>query len=196
MVNNNISSQTMYNVANSYSKHSAKKENKTDNAENNKSAEASKSSKASSKETSSYERKNTINNIISQAETQAKNFEILISSTFKKQSNKALLVSYASNNKLKNFFSNLTVDASTIAKAKKDISEDGYYGVNQTSERILSFAKAVAGNDPKKLQEMRDAVEKGFKQVERMWGGDLPEISQKTYEKVMSTFDELQGKNL
>ena len=95
---------------------------------------------------------------------------------------------------LKNFYQNLTVDAKTIEKAKQDISEDGYYGVNQTSERILSFAKAIAGDDPKKIQEMRDAVEKGFKKAEQMWGDKLPDISQRTYDKVMSTFDEWQGK--
>lgn len=190
---NNISNQTMYNVANSYSQYSSKKTDTKDSAENKETSVSSKPSNSNDRKTSS-ERKSSINSILSQAENKAKNFEILISSTFKKQSNKSLLVSYASSNQLKNFFSNLKVDASTIAKAKKDISEDGYYGVKQTSERILSLAKAVAGNDPKKLQEMRDAVEKGFKNVERMWGGELPEISQQTYEKVMSTFDELQGK--
>lgn len=32
---------------------------------------------------------------------------------------------------------NFTADADTIAKAKEDISEDGYWGVKQTSSRIL-----------------------------------------------------------
>lgn len=96
---------------------------------------------------------------------------------------------------LKNFYKNLTVDAKTIAKAKEDISEDGYYGVNQTSDRILSFAKSIAGDDPKKMEEMCNAVEKGFKQAEKMWGDKLPDISQKTYDKVMETFDKWQGKD-
>ena len=33
---------------------------------------------------------------------------------------------------------NFTADADTIAQAKEDISEDGYWGVNQTSDRIFS----------------------------------------------------------
>ena len=140
-----------------------------------------------------YKEKQNIDAMLKQAELQTKNFEKLVSSMFDKQANKFSLVTKFETGGLKEFYKNLTVDAKTIAKAKEDISEDGYYGVKQTSERIVSFAKAVAGNDPKKLEEMRNAVEKGFKQAENMWGGELPEISKQTYDKVMDTFDELQG---
>ena len=37
-----------------------------------------------------------------------------------------------------------TVDAATKAQAQKDISEDGYYGIKQTSERLFDFASALA----------------------------------------------------
>ena len=146
------------------------------------------------KKVSDNERKKQVSYLINQAEQQTKNFEKLVSSIFSKQSNKVGLVNMYYDGNLKNFYQNLTVDAKTIEKAKQDIDEDGYYGVNQTSERILSFAKAIAGDDPKKIQEMRDAVEKGFKKAEQMWGDKLPDISQRTYDKVMSTFDEWQGK--
>nr|WP_317358578.1 hypothetical protein [uncultured Tyzzerella sp.] len=145
---------------------------------------------------SNYERDKKISYMLDQAERQTKNFEKLVSSIFSKQANKVGLINMAESNNLKAFYQNLTVDAQTVAKAKEAVSEDGYYGVNQTSDRILSFAKAVAGDNPKKIQEMRDAVEKGFKQAERMWGDELPEISQKTYDKVMETFDKWQGKDV
>nr|WP_297708124.1 hypothetical protein [uncultured Butyrivibrio sp.] len=87
-----------------------------------------------------------------------------------------------------------TVDAATKAQAQEDISEDGYWGVKQTSERILDFAKALAGDDPEKLENMRAAFEKGFAQAEKTWGGKLPDISQQTYGAVMKGFDELTGK--
>jgi hypothetical protein len=87
-----------------------------------------------------------------------------------------------------------TVDAATKAQAQEDISEDGYWGVKQTSERILDFAKALAGDDPDKLENMRAAFEKGYAQAEKTWGGKLPEISEKTYAAVMQGFDELTGK--
>ncbi len=85
------------------------------------------------------------------------------------------------------------VDPETRAQAREDVSEDGYWGVNKTSDRILDFAQALAGDDPKKLEEMREAFKKGYDQAQKTWGGELPEISQKTYDAVMSKFDDLIG---
>ena len=84
---------------------------------------------------------------------------------------------------------NFTVDPATKAQAQADIAEDGYWGVNQTSDRIIDFAKALCGGDPDKIEEMREAFEKGFKQAEETWGGELPDISKRTYEAVMEKFD-------
>lgn len=84
----------------------------------------------------------------------------------------------------------ISVDEATAKQAQEDISEDGYWGVKQTSERILDFAKALTGGDPNKVSEMRDAIEKGFSQASKLWGGELPEISQKTHEAVMKGLDE------
>jgi len=82
-----------------------------------------------------------------------------------------------------------TVDAATKAQAQADIAEDGYWGVEQTSDRIIDFAKALTGGDPDKIEEMKEAFEKGFKQAEKTWGGKLPEISKKTYDAVFEKFD-------
>lgn len=84
---------------------------------------------------------------------------------------------------------NFTADADTIAKAKEDISEDGYWGVKQTSERIFDFAQALAGDDEEKMKTMKEAVEKGFKEATKSWGRTLPDISQDTYSAVMDKFD-------
>ena len=84
---------------------------------------------------------------------------------------------------------NFTVDAATKAQAQADIAEDGYWGVEQTSDRIVDFAKALCGGDPDKIEEMKEAFEKGFKQAQETWGGELPEISQRTYDAVFEKFD-------
>ena len=81
------------------------------------------------------------------------------------------------------------VDEATRAQAQADIAEDGYWGVEQTSDRILDFAKALAGNDPSKAKELFDAFDEGFKQATKTWGKELPEISQKTYDAVKNKFD-------
>lgn len=84
---------------------------------------------------------------------------------------------------------NFTVSADVKAQAQADIAEDGYWGVNQTSDRILDFAKALSGNDKSKAQELLDAFKKGFNQATKAWGGTLPDISQQTYDKVLEKFD-------
>lgn len=84
-----------------------------------------------------------------------------------------------------------TVDAATKEQAQKDIAEDGYWGVEQTSDRIIDFAKALTGGDPSKIEDMREAFKKGYEQAEKTWGGELPEISKKTYDAVMEKFDKM-----
>lgn len=84
-----------------------------------------------------------------------------------------------------------TVDPATKAQAQADIAEDGYWGVKQTSDRIIQFATALTGGDPDKIEEMREAFKKGYAQAEETWGGELPEISKQTYEAVMQKFDDL-----
>ena len=86
---------------------------------------------------------------------------------------------------------NFTVDAATKEQAQKDIAEDGYWGVEQTSDRIIDFAKALTGGDPSKIEDMREAFKKGYEQAEKTWGGELPEISKKTYDAVMEKFDKM-----
>lgn len=82
-----------------------------------------------------------------------------------------------------------TVSAAAKEEAQKAISEDGFYGVKNTSDRILEMAKALTGGDPGKIEEMRDAFKKGFDQATKSWGQALPEISSKTYDAVMEGFD-------
>lgn len=85
---------------------------------------------------------------------------------------------------------NFTVDAATKAQAQEDISEDGYWGVKQTSQRLFDFASALAGDDEDKMREMQKAMEKGFKQATSAWGKDLPDISNKTLDAANKLFDE------
>ena len=82
------------------------------------------------------------------------------------------------------------VDAATKAQAQEDISEDGYWGVKQTSQRLFDFASALAGDDPEKMKDMQKAIEKGFKEATGAWGRDLPEISHQTFDATNKLFDD------
>lgn len=85
---------------------------------------------------------------------------------------------------------NFTVDAQTKAEAQQAISEDGYWGVKQTSQRIFDMAKAIAGDDPEMMKKMQNAVEKGFEQATAAWGKELPGICGETHTAINGMFDE------
>ncbi len=91
----------------------------------------------------------------------------------------------------------LEVDPEVVEQAKEDVSENGYWGVKQTSERLISFAQALAGNDPDKADEMIAAVKKGFGQATDEWGSKLPDICQETVDVTIEALekwrDELKG---
>lgn len=93
-----------------------------------------------------------------------------------------------SNNTLKELLGGISGMSKEEAAAA--VADDGEWGVDATATRILDFAKALSGGDPSKIEELRDAVNKGFAAAGKVWGGDLPEISQKTLQKVMEGFDE------
>lgn len=92
--------------------------------------------------------------------------------------------------KLKDFYEKLEVDDSTRLAAQQDISEDGFWGVKQTSERAIAFAKALSGGDPSKIELLKNSIEEGYKAAEKAWGGELPEISKKTQEATLKGLDD------
>ena len=77
----------------------------------------------------------------------------------------------------------------TQAEAQELISEDGYWGVEQTSDRIVEMAVSLGGNDPEKLAEIKAGIEKGFKMAAEALGGSLPDISIDTFDAAMEKLD-------
>lgn len=85
------------------------------------------------------------------------------------------------------------IDEETRAEANALIAEDGYWGVEQTSERIFQMAVANAGGDTEKLDRIKAAIDKGFEMAKEAFGGTLPEISTSTYDAVMEKLDAWAG---
>ncbi|MBU0943443.1 MAG: hypothetical protein KJ804_16540 [Proteobacteria bacterium] len=83
------------------------------------------------------------------------------------------------------------IDISSLSpeEATELIGEDGYFGVGQTSDRIVDFAIAVAGGDPSRLAAIKEGVENGFSEALDAFGGSLPDISYETYDAVMNKLD-------
>jgi hypothetical protein len=77
----------------------------------------------------------------------------------------------------------------TQEEAQNLVSEDGYFGVEKTSQRIVDFAINAFGQDPSKLEQMKDSIDKGFLEAQEAFGGSLPEISQHTYDAIMEKLD-------
>ncbi|GGP23381.1 hypothetical protein [Silvimonas iriomotensis] len=83
----------------------------------------------------------------------------------------------------------LSADPKTIDAAKQAVSADGEFGIKNTAERILNFAKAAAGNDPAKLSQLKDAIQQGFDSAAQFFGGKLPDISNQTHDVIMNELD-------
>lgn len=81
------------------------------------------------------------------------------------------------------------IDEDTRAEAQRLISEGGEYSIENTSDRLFEFAKAVSGGDKSKLTELKSAIEKGYSEAEKAFGGDLPEICKNTLERTMEKLD-------
>jgi len=90
--------------------------------------------------------------------------------------------------------SNFEVSDETRAKAQELTGEDGYFGVKKTTDRIMEFAKALAGDGASEstINNLRKGVQAGFDAVAKMYGGfdKLPQLSKDTYDSVMKQFDD------
>lgn len=78
----------------------------------------------------------------------------------------------------------------TQDEAKELISDDGFFGVTQTSDRVSNFVFSFAGDDLELLQKGREGIVQGFEEAKKMFGGELPEISYKTQERTLALIDE------
>ena len=92
------------------------------------------------------------------------------------------------------FLQDIGYDGKPIAELSKDeaselISEDGIFGIKQTSERIANFVINGAGDDEKLLRAGREGMLQGFKDAEEMWGEELPDISKETMKKALEMVD-------
>lgn len=164
-------------------------------AENSSTQETAAKSGASSKEVvysskmSKEERAELVAKLKADNQVQVDSFKSMVQDMFRKQGlavqNSDDIWSMLANG-------NYTVDEAAAQKAQSLISEDGYWGVNQTSDRIFDMAMALSGGDEEGMNKMLEAFEKGFKQATKSWGKSLPDISKQTYDAVQEKFKAYQ----
>lgn len=83
----------------------------------------------------------------------------------------------------------IDIAAITPAEAQELVSDDGYFGVQQTSDRIFQFAVGIAGGDPSRIDAIKEGINQGFAEAKKAFGDWLPDISYQTYDAVMSKLD-------
>ena len=74
-------------------------------------------------------------------------------------------------------------------EAQASIAEGGELSPEKVSDRIVEYAKALSGGDKEKIGLLRSNIEEAFKEAAKILGGELPEISKKTYELVTEKLD-------
>jgi len=82
-----------------------------------------------------------------------------------------------------------TETSDSADSANSLLGEDGYFGVEKTSQRLFELAKALAGDDTEKLKEAKDAITKGYESVVGLFGENTPDITHDTYNKTMEKMD-------
>ncbi len=185
---NNVA--TVYSTTSAITKSAAKSTDSKDTADKTKFSETAatyeKSEETVQKETSSTDRSAIVAQMKADLEAQTNQLLNIVKKTISQQGN-----TLAKADDMWSFLASgdFTVDAETKAQAQADIAEDGYWGVEKTSDRILDFAKALSGGDTSKAETLLEAFKKGFEEATGTWGKELPEISQKTYDAVLEKFE-------
>lgn len=87
-------------------------------------------------------------------------------------------------------YNNTPISELSVDEARGLISDNGYFGVDKTSQRIADFVIKGAGNDMDRLRAGREGILRGFDQAEKAWGGKLPDISYETLAKSLEAIDE------
>lgn len=83
----------------------------------------------------------------------------------------------------------IEVTEESIKQAQEDVAEGGYWSAESTSDRFIEFAIALSGDDKGKADLLIDAFKEGYAMAEEIWGGELPELSQKTYDMTLEKFE-------
>ena len=103
---------------------------------------------------------------------------------------RSMIAKQGEKSNLKMFGLDLNVSAADSAAAAASLEEGGEWSVDAVATRLMDMAKALSGGDPSKIEELRTAVQKGFKAAGMDFGGKLPSICNQTYDEVMRRFDD------
>ncbi len=77
----------------------------------------------------------------------------------------------------------------SVGEAQELIEDDGFFGIEQTSNRVADFVFNFSGYDIALLEKGRAGIVQGFEEANKLWGGELPEISHQTQDATLALID-------
>jgi len=97
--------------------------------------------------------------------------------------------------KFQDFLQSIGYEGKPIAQLSQEeagalVADDGFFGIQQTAERIANFVIQGSGGDEEMMRAGRKGIMQGFDEAEALWGGKLPDISYKTIELAAKMIDD------
>ena len=77
----------------------------------------------------------------------------------------------------------------TKEEATELVSDEGFFGITQTSQRVADFVFGFSGDNLDILEQGREGIVQGFEDAKKMWGDELPQISYDTQAKTLELID-------
>ncbi len=83
----------------------------------------------------------------------------------------------------------LKVDDIARKRAEEMLAPGGAWSPDAVSSRIVDFAISAFGNDKDKVEEIGDAINRGFAEASKLWGGELPDITKETNKNIFEKLE-------
>ncbi len=77
----------------------------------------------------------------------------------------------------------------SVEEATELIDDDGFFGIEKTSQRVANFVFNFSGDDIELLEKGREGIVTGYNEAQEMWSGELPQISVDTQAKTLELID-------
>jgi len=74
-------------------------------------------------------------------------------------------------------------------EATELIGEDGFFGVENTANRVADFVFGFSSDDADIISQAREGIVQGFEEAQEIWGGELPQISLDTHARTLEIID-------
>jgi hypothetical protein len=76
-----------------------------------------------------------------------------------------------------------------LGRAREMVGENGPFSPANVAGQIVGFVSEMSNGDQARTERFREAVQEAFAKLASMSGGEMPELTQKTYHAVMESLE-------